>query len=374
MGMVEESPENVALIIGVTGLVGKELARATLSSPAWKKVYGVARNPDDTLVIPDGTCVDYQFIACDLLKPEEVAERLSPLADVTHLFWVTWATLQPLDTPECCDLNRSMMSNVLDAVLPSTMMSLKHVSLQTGAKHYVSIKDGCSSTLYYDEESPRVEGANNFYYALEDLLKERLKVSWSVHRPGLIIGSSKRTLFNFMGTLCVYASLCKHLGLPFVFGGERLCWEEPYMDASDARLVAQQQIWASTHEGVVEGGGHAFNAVNGPRFTWKEVWPALAEKFGLEMPEEPFDPTMVYSMGMADKGEAWEGIVEKGGLRETKMGEIANWWLMDAMFRCPVKMLLSRAKVDGMGFSMTYEMTESLSYWVDRMREEKLIP
>ncbi|XP_077223131.1 NAD(P)-binding Rossmann-fold superfamily protein [Tasmannia lanceolata] len=366
-----EAAPNVALIIGVTGLAGKELARTLSARPNWK-VYGVARK----LEVFPFHLHHYQFISCDVLDPIETLGKLSLLEDVTHFFWVTWATQFPLDTQDCCDQNKAMLSNVLNAILP-TAKALKHVSLQTGTKHYISLSgpfDG--EARYYDEESPRITGGCNFYYALEDLLKERLtgKVGWSVHRPGLILGNSRRTVFNFMGSLCVYGTICKHLGLPFVFGGSRMCWEEAYLDMSDARLVARQQMWASTNDHLSSANGEAFNTINGPCFTWKEIWPTLAAKFRVEAPKDMFSPTFLFSDSMADKGKVWEEIVEREGLCGTNMDDLANWWFLDTLFRCPTKILVSRSKANRHGFTTTFETLDSILYWVDCMRDEKLIP
>ncbi|KAI3939078.1 hypothetical protein MKX01_001946 [Papaver californicum] len=369
------SPGKVALICGVTGLVGKELARTLSAKPRWK-VYGVARKPDDLTIQSS----NYNFISCDLLDPLKTCEKLSCLQDVTHIFWVTWVSQFPLDSQECCDQNKTMMSNLLNVILP-VAKSLKHVSLQTGTKHYVSLYDPIlygNEIRYYDEESPRVEEGCNFYYALEDLLKERLsgKVAWSVHRPGMILGSSQKTIYNVMGCLSVYGAICKHLNLPFVFGGVKECWGQVYVDSADARLVAEQHIWASTNDALSTSDGEAFNAINGPRFTWKEIWPSLAVKFGVEVPppEKIFSPSFTFSTFMADKGNVWEDIVEKEGLCRTKVGDLANWEFMDILFRCPAKMLASRKKVDRLGFTMAYETLDSILYWIDCMKNERLIP
>ncbi|XP_058106992.1 (S)-8-oxocitronellyl enol synthase CYC2 [Magnolia sinica] len=372
MGQEIKATQNVALIIGVTGLVGKELARSLTMRSEWK-VYGIARRPDGF----PSQGYNYYFISCDLLDPVDTMEKLSLLEDVTHIFWVTWASQFPLGSKECCDQNQAMMSNVLNAILPRAK-ALKHVSLQTGTKHYIPSAAPFDSggVVYYDEESPRVLESYNFYYALEDLLRERLtsNVGWSVHRPGLLLGSSPRTAFNFMGSLCVYASICRHLSLPFVVGGARMCWEEAYIDASDARLVAQQHIWASTDDSVSLAIGEAFNAVSGSPFTWKEIWLALAAKFQVFVPEEMFVPSFTFSAAMHDKGPVWEEIVEKEGLKRTQMEDLANWWFMDAVFGCPVKILASRNKVERLGFGTSFGTVESILYWVDCMREEKLIP
>lgn len=371
-----EEINNVAIIFGVTGLVGRELARKLILEPSWKKVYGIARNPETppTLISP---C--YHFISCNLLNPLETHKKLSVLQDVTHVFWVTWASQFPSDTQESCDQNKAMMSNALNSML-SIAKSLKHVSLQTGTKHYVSLQPPFEEKLhyyyYYHEEFPRMSRSLNFYYALEDLLMEKLsgKVSWSVHRPGLLLGSSVRSFYNFMGSLCVYGAICKHLRLPFVFGGTKKCWEEAYIDGSDARLVADQHIWAATKSDIVSINGQAFNSINGTSFTWKEVWPIVGKKLGVQVPQDMLLENFWFSKAMDGKQEVWEEIVEENGLVPTSVENLANWEFLDALFRFPFKLLGSTDKVDGLGFGARYKTLNSILYWIDCMRDEKLIP
>ncbi|KAJ0020426.1 hypothetical protein Pint_32555 [Pistacia integerrima] len=335
--------KNVAIIFGVTGLVGKELARRLISTSKWK-VYGVARNPE---IKPIQSC-NYHFISCDLLDPLEIQKKLSLLRDVTHVFWVTWATEFMFDAQACCIQNKGMMSNALNAILPRAK-ALKHVSLQTGMKHYVSLQGPFidKEIRFYSEEYPRPRATQQFYYDLEDLLKEKLagKVGWSVHRPGVLMGSSCRTFYNFMGSLCVYGS-----------------------------ILAEQHIWAATNEEVSSTDGQAFNAINGPRFTWKEIWPSLGLKFGLQVPQNMFLEEFTFTKAMSDKQQVWKEIVEKKGLIETEMEDLANWAFLDILFRCPVKMLGTRDKADRFGFKLKYNTLDSILYWIDSMRDEKLVP
>ncbi|XP_020216479.1 iridoid synthase CYC2 isoform X2 [Cajanus cajan] len=352
MATIEET-KNVAIIFGVTGLVGRELARRLLLEPSWK-VYGIARNPETppTLKSP---C--YHFISCNLLNPLETQKKLCDLHDVTHVFWVTWASQFPLETQESCEQNKAMMSNALNSML-SIAKGLKHVSLQTGTKHYVSLmapfdEEKLKLHYCYHEDFPRMGRSLNFYYALEDLLMEKLsgKVSWSVHRPGLLLGSSVRSFYNFMGSLCVYGAICKHLRLPFVFGGTKKCWEEAYIDGSDARLVADQHIWAATKGDIVSNNGQAFNSINGPCFIWKEVWPIVGKKLGVQVPQDILVENFWFSKAMAGKHQVWEEIVEANGLVHTTLENLANWEFLDALFRFPLKLFGSRDKVDELGFA-----------------------
>ncbi|PON35977.1 NAD(P)-binding domain containing protein [Trema orientale] len=373
---------HVAAIFGVTGVVGKELARRLTSASSkseWKKVYGIARNPDRVNPINRS---NYHFIQCDLLNRFEAHQRLSSLRDVTHIFWVTWASQYGYDSRECCEQNKAMMVNALNAVLPKAKSSLKHFSLQTGLKHYVCLQGPFnneeSKVRFYSEESPRVSSENgNFYYDLEDLLKERLrnKVAWTIQRPGLIMGSSCRSVYNIMGCLGVYGTICRHLKLPFVFGGTKKCWEEFVLDGSDVRLVAEQHIWAATNKDVYDTtNGQAFNCLNGPGFTWKEIWPILGKNFGAQVPNDMFSGELCYTRAMADKGKVWEEIVEKEGLVQTKMEDLANWEFLDSVFRCPFRLLGSRDKVDRFGFTLRYKTLDSILYWLDLMRDDKIIP
>ncbi|XP_028753060.1 iridoid synthase CYC2-like [Neltuma alba] len=382
---VSEEANNVAIIFGVTGLVGREIAKSLISSGSSWKVYGIARNPEIQPIITMKSCNPYHFISCDLLNPLETHKKLSLLHDVTHVFWVTWASQFPLDSQETCEHNKTMMSNALNTII-TVAKNLKHVSLQTGTKHYISLQppfEQHQKLHYYHEESPRITSKiPNFYYALEDFLMEKLngKVTWSVHRPGLLLGNSTRTFYNFMGSLCVYGTFCKHFKIPFIFGGTRKCWEEPYIDGSDSRLVAEQHIWAATKQATdCCRKGEAFNAINGSSFTWKEIWPILGKKFGAYVPEE--EEEMVCEgfwycreMGDEKKKKVWEEIVEKHGLVRTKMEDLANWGFLDALFRFPMKLLVSRDKVDGFGFVKRCNTLNCILYWIDCMRDQKLIP
>ncbi|KAF2312566.1 hypothetical protein GH714_035094 [Hevea brasiliensis] len=316
---------NVAAIFGVTGLVGRELLRRLLSESKWK-VYGIARRFES---FPTQN-LNYHFISCDLLNAQETQKKLSIVQD-------------------------------------------------TGMKHYVSLQQTHNlkqEVCFHEEDCPRASEGYNFYYVLEDLIKERLagKVAWSVIRPGLLMGSSNRTLYNVMGCLCVYGAICKYLNLPFVFGGTREVWEEVCMDGSDARLVAEQHIWAATNDEISSTEGQAFNAINGPCFTWKKIWPVLGKKFEVEVPQDMFLSDFRFATAMSDNKKVWQEIVATEGLVETEMEDLANWEFLDVLFRCPVKLLGSRKKTDQLGFTMRSNTMESILYWIDSMRNDKLIP
>ncbi|KAH9310591.1 hypothetical protein KI387_025626, partial [Taxus chinensis] len=282
---VKSKKERVALVIGVTGIVGSSLAEilslSDIPGGPWK-VYGVARRPK-----PDWfTNTPVHYIQCDVLNREETLEKISALKDVTTLFFVSWVNRETEE--QNCEDNGRMFKNVLDALLPNAE-NLEHICLQTGGKHYIGPFDSKIKNRNiqphetpFHEDLPRLPGPN-FYYIQEDMLFDAAKkkdgLTWSIHRPTAIFGFSPWSLMNIIGTLCVYATICKYDGLPFKFPGDRNAWEQ-FMDVSDAELIAEQEIWAATEPYAKN---QAFNITNGDVFKWKKLWKLMAEKFELEV-------------------------------------------------------------------------------------------
>lgn len=143
--------------------------------------------------------------------------------------------------------NAAMLLNILRIVIPNAP-NLRHVSLQTGTKHYIGPFETFGKIDPHDlpcsEDLPRLN-APNFYYALEDVLLEELgkneDITWSVHRPGVTFGFSPYSLVNIVAMLSVYAATCKYEGVRLKFPGNKGAWN-CYSDASDADLIAEQQI------------------------------------------------------------------------------------------------------------------------------------
>ncbi|GAV89909.1 hypothetical protein CFOL_v3_33321 [Cephalotus follicularis] len=133
-------------------------------------------------------------------------------------------------------------------------------------------------------------------------------------------------------------------------------------------------IWAATNDCTSSIGGQAFNAINRPSFTWKDIWPTLANKFEVEVPQEMSLEDFWFETAMSDKKKVWQEIVSKQGLIQTEMEDLANWVFFDMLFRCQVKMLGTRDKADHLRFKMRCKTLDSILYWIDFMRNEKFIP
>eukprot|EP00249_Psilotum_nudum_P005877 c19296_g1_i1 orf=324-1505(+) len=368
---VEDAGQKVALVVGVTGIVGNSLAKM-LTGPdtpggPWK-VYGVARKEKPSWLVDS----QVEYIQCNVLNPAETLEKISVLTDVTHLFWVVWVSRTTEE--ENCKDNGSMLQNVFDALLPNAL-NFQHICLQTGTKHYLGPFSLAAEMAIHDPpflESMARLPVPNFYYTLEDIVfdtvKKKENLTWSVHRPCSILGFSPGSLMNLFGTLCVYALICKHEGLPFRFPGNRVAWEH-FSDVADADLIAEQEIWAATDPNAKN---EAFNTTNGDVITFKRIWYLLAEKFDLEVPLYDGEPVSMEEL-MRDKSPVWDAIVANNGLLPTKLEEVGNWWFADLMLDIPRSVVSSMNKSKEFGFFGFRNTESSLHYWIDKMREIKLI-
>ncbi|KAK9288778.1 hypothetical protein L1049_017242 [Liquidambar formosana] len=369
-------PPSVALIVGVTGMAGLSLAEA-LKMPAalggpWK-VFGTARRPKPSWFpssIIDG------YISFDATDSDDTNDKLSPISnEVTHLFWVA---IQVRETEEAnASVNEAMLANVLNVLKSDPASRLCHITLQTGTKHYMGpiFDPALSGQLVphdppFCEELPRLPYPN-FYYALEDLIASYSpSLTYSIHRSSIIIGASSRSVYNALLTLAAYATICRYEGSPFRYPGTRYTWEH-FCDMSDARVLAEQHIWAAVSS---KAKNQAFNCTNGDVFTWKSLWKVLCEIFDVEF--VPFDETEKFDFGemMKTKGKVWDDIVEKKGLYKTKLEEITCAIALESVLHFGFQHVCSMNKSREFGFFGHANTLKSIGMWVGRLRDMNIIP
>ncbi|KAL2974109.1 hypothetical protein AAZX31_14G084600 [Glycine max] len=334
-------------------------------------VYGVARRTQ-----PSWNALNtVHYIQCDISDQNDAESKLSSLTDVTHVFYVCWAR-RPTEAQNC-QVNGAMLRNVLRAVIPNAP-NLRHVSLQTGTKHYLGPfellgKIEVAHDPPFTEDLPRLD-APNFYYTQEDILfeevrKKGLTLTWFVNRPHFIFGFSPYSLMNLVGTLCVYAAICKHEGVPLWFPGTKAVWE-CYNTASDADLIAEQHIWGAVDP---RAKNEAFNCSNGDVFKWKHVWKVLAERFGIREYGFLEGEDLRLSEMMKEKGAVWEEIVKKNGLQRTKLEDVGDWWFADLILRMEA-VLDSMNKAREHGFFGFRDSKKSFMNWIDKTKACKIVP
>jgi len=366
-----ETVPNVALIAGVTGIVGNTLADQLAEEDApggpWK-VYGLARRPKPDWLNQSNLI----YIQCNLLEREQTLAKLSPLHDVTHIFYVTWVSRDTEE--ESCEANGGMLRNVIDGLLPNAK-ELQHIVLQTGGKHYTGPFAYAGKLEIPDapfkEDSPRLP-CPNFYHTQEDIVfdtvKQKQGLTYSVHRPTVIFGFTAGNLMNMVCTLAVYASICKYEGKPLIFPGNRLCWTQLF-DASDASLIAEQEIWASLDP---KAKNQAFNSSNGDLFIWKRLWHLLAEKYELQVPEYKGEPTSLSEL-MKGKEQVWDKIVQENGLQPLELHEVGHWWFADLLLNQPMENVSSMNKSREHGFLGWCDTEKSFLSAIDKARANKVV-
>ena len=350
-----------ALIAGVTGIVGNNLARH-LTGQGWQ-VSGLARRPGTELV-------GVQPVAADLLDPPALARALDG-ARPTHVFFTSWLR-QPTEA-ENIRVNSAMVRNLLDALRPAG--SVEHVALVTGLKHYLgpfeSYGKGHMPPTPFRESQGRLD-VENFYYAQEDEVfaaSARDGFGWSVHRPHTIIGYAIGNAMNMGVTLAVYATICRETGRPFRFPGSQAQWLG-LTDMTDARLLAKHLEWASITEAARN---EAFNIVNGDIFRWNWMWEQIAGKFGVS--PAPFDGEVLpLETQLADAAPIWADIARKHGLVEPDLHRLASPWHTDADLGRPFEVVTDMGKSRALGFR-EYQATDASFFDLfETLRAGRIIP
>jgi nucleoside-diphosphate-sugar epimerase len=353
--------KKTALIVGVSGIVGRNLADHLIAEGDWT-VYGMARRPGQREGITP--------IAADLQDASAVQIALKDVKP-THIFLATWLR-QPTEA-ENIRVNAGMVRNVLDAV--SDAKSVQHVALVTGLKHYLgpfeAYGNGTLPETPFREEQPRLD-LENFYYAQEDEVfaaAARDSYGWSIHRPHTIIGYAVGNAMNMGITLAVYATICKELGWPMLFPGSSVQWNS-LTDMTDARLLAKHLVWAAT---TPAAHNQAFNVVNGDVFRWSWMWKRIAAWFGIEAGELQGEGIPLEKQ-LADAAPLWKQIAEKYSLAEADLNVLASAWHTDADLGRPIEVVTDMSKSRKLGFT-TYQPTdESFFELFERLREDRLIP
>jgi nucleoside-diphosphate-sugar epimerase len=354
--------KNTALVVGVSGITGSNLAQQLLAT-GWT-TYGLARNP---VSAPE----QLHPIAANLLDQQGLVQALDGI-NPTHVFFTTW--MRNDTEAENIRVNSALVRNLLDVLSPKK--SVQHVSLVTGLKHYLGpfdayAKEGVLPQTPLREEQPRL-ALDNFYYAQEDEVfaaAQRDGFSWNIHRPHTVIGKTIGNLMNMGTTLAVYASLCKEHGRPFIWPGSAAQWNG-LSDVTDARILADQLIWAAT---TPDAHNEAFNITNGDLFRWRWLWPQLADWFGIS--HQGFNGAVrPLEQEMQDVSPLWQQIAIKYKLKEPDLPRLASPWHTDLDLGRPIEVMTDMSKSRRLGFRSYQSSRESFYDLFAQLRQDRIIP
>ena len=357
---------STVLIAGASGLVGTAAAIAFMDA-GWRVVAVSRRRPE----LLDGR--DYVHVPVDLTDTDECRRAVNALSDVTHVVYTAVFELPGLiqgwSDPLQIETNGRMLRNLMDPLMD--VARLEHVTVLQGTKAY----GGHIQPLRIParESQPRVEHPN-FYWLHEDYIREQSaarRFAYTILRPQLIVGPNHGVVMNLPPVIGIYAAIRKAEGLPFSFpGGADWVWE-----AVDTRLVAGAALWAAEAPAAAN---ETFNLTNGEVFSWRDMWPAMADTLGVATgPDEP--------LSMAEylpaRVDVWQSVVQRYGLRDIPMDNLLgeSHFYADMCFAFgaetpPAPTYVSTVKIKQAGFTDTYNTEESFCFWLADLIERGILP
>lgn len=354
------------LIAGALGLVGRAALEAFEQREGTRIVALARRRPD--------FATRAEFLSVDLTDRAATQAQLGALRGVTRILYAAlfekpelgrgWLEQDQIAT------NEAMLRNLLDAVEPANP-GLRHIAVLQGTKAY-GVHLG-QMPIPGRERAPR-HIHPNFYWAQEDLLRARRAAgaAWrfTILRPQAVIGFALGSAMNLLSAIGCYAAICRELGFPLAWPGSG----QRITEATDARLLARAIAWAGDNAAGAAA-DETFNVTNGDVLLWQDLFPMVAERFGMRMgPAHP----MSLQVLMSDKGPVWQRIVERHQLKphalETLIG--SSWQFADFAFSRPgqTSSLLSTIRIRQAGFHDCIDSAEMLDQWLERLQRERVLP
>ncbi|KAK4233580.1 nad dependent epimerase dehydratase family protein [Achaetomium macrosporum] len=397
-----------AIVTGATGILGREIVRRLSNNPQkWKKIHAFSRSQKEQ----HPTSVEHSFL--DLAGSAEDMARALRGIEAEYVFFAAY--LQKDSDQANWEVNGDMLQNFLSGLGQSgAVKTIKRIILVTGAKRYgVHLGQPKNPML---ESDPRLVGAPwppNFYYRQEDILQsfcaQHPHIQWVVTYPSEVIGFAKGNYMNLATALGLYAVVSKELGnkeLPFP-GSE--AFYTGFGVFTSSRLHAEFCEWAALEP---RAGNEAFNVVNGDVESWQNLWPRVAQRFGMGVkpdqfrddaplatsaPMAPKPPLSVVArdvglVGVADQPSklearvdlvkwsqqqdvkaAWRRLSETEGLQEDAF-EKATWWFLKLVLGRNFSVVQSMRKARAMGWTGYLDTWESLSEVFAELEAEKILP
>jgi len=348
--------KRTALVTGASGLVGGYLLRHLLQEGGSDIVAISRRKPE--------LAGNYRHVPVDLLDPADCKAKLGGLKDITHVFFVAY--IEPANPQDLVKANTAMLVNLVETIEAASPV-LKHVHLSEGTKWYGNHLGPFRTPA--KEDDPRHAGPN-FYYNQQDWLEARQKGkrwNWSVVRPHAVCGFSTSGPMNLTMAIAVYASIQKELGLPLSFPGKPGAYTALYQ-ATDAALLAKGITWMATEP---QAANQAFNITNGDLIRWQNLWPKIADFFGMESAEPKYTPIKNL---MADKAPVWDHMVAKHGLATHPYKDIVAWSYPENVFNSDYDIVSDMGKARRLGFHESLDTEEMFLRMFQEFRDKRVIP
>lgn len=359
------------LVAGASGLVGYGAVRHFARLPDWEVVAVSRRAPTPV----EGV----RFISADLLDANRCREVFREMNDVTHLAYAALSEKPGIyegwvDRAQM-EVNLAMLRNLFDP-LETAAKSLKHVSLLQGTKAYGAHLGPIPTPAR--ERAPR-HPHENFYWLQEDYLRgQQAGKPWSftILRPQIVIGEAIGGNLSLIPALGVYAAIMREAGQPLSFPGGN----PSVFELVDTDLLARSMEWAATTDAARN---ETYNITNGDVATWQDLWPTIADAFGMEAgPHKP----MSLATEMPKRQAEWAAIVKKYILvapadMHAFVGESFHfadgcfaYRREDSQALVSRPMLVSTIKARQAGFHDCIDSADMMRKWIRAFQQHRLLP
>ncbi|MBD0677968.1 MULTISPECIES: SDR family oxidoreductase [Pseudomonas] len=347
------SDKHVALVVGSSGIIGSALVDTLFSAPEWS-VRALRKTN-----LPGVEAID-----CDLSDAKATRLALEAASDTTHVFYAALQTDPELARES--EINTVMLRNVLDG-LKANGAPLQRVVHYQGAKVY-GVHLGASVAPFYEDDPRHV--AANFYYAQEDLLRERQVsdgLDWSILRPDVVVGDIAGNPMNIAMVIGVFAALSKQAGVPLRFPGSMRTYREVVAQLTDAHWLARASLWAAL---APTARNEAFNLVGEP-FRWERIWIKIAEALNMEVATpQPFS----LAKHMPGKAKDWERLATEHELSTLPYDKLVGWPFGDFIFNTGFDMISDMNKIRRAGFTEVVNNEEIMVDALKWLAEKGFLP
>jgi nucleoside-diphosphate-sugar epimerase len=343
-----------ALVTGPYGIVGLNVVEQLERATEWTiTTLGRRSRPPVPTV---------EYVSADLLDPGATARVLAGATTVSHLFFAAFR-YDPDPYAEI-EINVTMLTSVLDA-LRSAGAPLERVVIYQGSKAYGALMGAMTTPA--KERHPRVPGPL-FYFDQEDLLHGRGAAdgfTTTVLRPDYVVGIGFGRYANLLSVVAVYATLCRVLGLPLRYPGGEAGYRRLFQ-MTDAALLGRASVWAALEPTKDD---EVYNVTNGDLIRWCNVWPRVADYFGLAT-ADPLEIDL--ALFMRDKAALWGELTSAHDL-EVPFEDLLDW-RHAVIMRQSTEVHSSTVKIRQAGFDECLDSEDRLLELFDELQARRYIP
>lgn len=390
------------------GILGREIVfELSRHAQQWPTVHALSRSKKEEY--PDNVIHNHIDLTS---SAEDMAKELKNVRGE----YIFFAAYLAKDSEQAAwDVNGAMLDNFLTALVKTgAVQDVRRIVLVTGAKQYgVHLGVPKNPMLEDDPWLTGDEWPPNFYYNQQNILhsfcKEHGK-EWVITYPNDVIGFANGNFMNLGLALALYATVTKELGQDLVFPGSADFYAK-FDCFTSSKLHAEFCKWAALEP---RAANEAFNMVNGDTESWQNLWPKVAEYFGLKVKPDQFSSgasfegktvslmekppvsTLADKCGLVkhpvtqqskveqqidlekwsqreDVKAAWAKIAQREGLDEGVF-EKATWGFLGFVFGRAFDLVIGMGKARKAGWTGYVDTWDSLETVFGELEKAKLIP